>query len=177
MSSLSIDGRPLFLIGIMGSGKSTVGRILAARLGREFVDLDEQVEHTAQSTVAEIFAAEGEAGFRARERTELRRVCGEGPQVVAVGGGAPASGDNLDRMLEAGVVVCLTAAASELESRLGDCTTRPLLAGAGDRRSELARLLGQRAAFYARAHLTIATTALPPSKVATAVLAALGVGS
>jgi len=171
----SVDGRPLFLIGFMGAGKSTVGQLIAARLGRAFVDVDERIELTAGATVAEIWAAEGEAGFRARERTEVRRVCDAGaPDVIAAGGGAPASGDNLDRMLDAGVVVCLRANADEILRRVGDAKGRPLLSGAANPRAEVERLLAQRAQFYERAHVIVDTNGLPPSKVVAAVLEAIG---
>jgi shikimate kinase len=169
-----LDGRPLFLVGFMGTGKSTVGRLLAARLDRPFVDLDERIVVDAGATIPEIFAGEGETGFRAREAAMIRQVAGEGAQVVAIGGGAPAHGDNLDRLLAAGGVVCLTASVDEILARVGDGESRPLLAGKSDRRAEVARLLGVRAKFYARAHYTIDTTARPPSKVVGDVLGALG---
>ena len=99
--------RPIFLIGLSGGGKSTVGLLLAAKLERRFVDLDAVIEEEAHMTVAEIFFNEREGGFRAREAAALRRVTAQGPQVIAVGGGAPAHGDNMDFMLHAGKVVLL----------------------------------------------------------------------
>jgi shikimate kinase len=166
----SIEGRPLFLIGFPGTGKSTVGPLLAARLARPFVDLDERIESEANATVAEIFATEGEPGFRRREAELVRRLCGEGPKVVALGGGAPCHGDNLARLLAAGVVVGLSATLEEILARVGDASTRPLLAGATDKRAEVERLLEARSAFYRRAHLSVDTGGLAPSAVVSRVL-------
>ncbi|HZS36234.1 MAG TPA: shikimate kinase [Polyangia bacterium] len=170
----SLDGRGLFLIGFMGTGKSTVGSLLAARLQRPFVDLDDRIVIDAGATIPEIFAGEGEAGFRAREAAMLRRVTGEGALVAAIGGGAPCHGDNLDRLLAAGAVIGLTASVDEILQRVGDGESRPLLAGKADRRGEIERLLGVRTKFYSRAHFTVDTTARPPSKVVAEILAALG---
>src|SRR5438046_168741 len=158
----------------MGTGKSTVGRLLAARLDRPFVDLDDRIVADAGATIPEIFAGEGEAGFRKREAAMIARVAGEGPLVVAIGGGAPAHGDNMDRLLAAGGVVCLTASIDEILARVGDGESRPLLAGKTDRRGIVERLLHARAASYARAHYVLDTTSRPPSKVVTDVLGALG---
>jgi shikimate kinase len=161
--------RPIFLVGFMGSGKSTVGLLLAARLERRFVDLDAVIEEEAHMTVAEIFFNEHEAGFRAREAAALRRVAAQGPQVVAVGGGAPAHGDNMDFMLHAGMVVCLAAGVDELVKRVGDGATRPMLAGK-DVRAEIDKLMAVRQPYYARAQITIDTDGLVPSAVAKAIV-------
>jgi shikimate kinase len=168
--------RPIFLIGFMGTGKSTVGTLLAGKLERRFVDLDAVIEAEAHMTIRELFFQEQEAGFRAREAEALRRVITQGPQVISCGGGAPTWGDNLEVMLSAGTVVCLTASIDELVRRIGDPRSRPLLAGvgaAGAERSgtdavssEVERLLALRQQFYARAHLMVDTTGLAPSQVA-----------
>ena len=164
--------RPIFLIGLSGGGKSTVGLLLAAKLERRFVDLDAVIEEEAHMTIAEIFFNEREPAFRAREAAALRRVAAAAPQVIAVGGGAPAHGDNMDYMLRAGKVVCLTASTDELVRRLGAAETRPLLAGK-DVRVEIEKLLMSRAATYARANVTIDTTGLAPSQVAKQIQEAL----
>jgi shikimate kinase len=157
--------KPIFLIGLSGGGKTTVGLLLAAKLERRFVDLDAVIEEEAHMTVAEIFFNEREPAFRAREAAALRRVAAAAPQVIAVGGGAPAHGDNMDFMLHAGKVVYLTASTDELVQRLGSAETRPLLVGK-DVRAEIEKLLAQRRSYYARAHITIDTTGLAPSLVA-----------
>jgi shikimate kinase len=157
--------KPIFLIGFMGTGKSTVGLLLAAKMERRFVDLDAVIEEEAHMTIPEIFFNEREAGFRAREAAALRRVAAQGPQLIAIGGGAPAYGDNLDFMLHAGKVVCLTADLDELVRRIGDPQSRPMLAGK-EVHKEIEKLLPQRQPFYARAHLTVDTTGVVPSQVA-----------
>jgi shikimate kinase len=164
--------KPIFLVGFMGTGKSTVGLLLAAKLERRFVDLDAVIEEEAHMTIAEIFFNEREGGFRAREATALRRVAAQGPQVVAVGGGAPAHGDNMDFMLHAGKVVCITAGVEDLVQRMGDAASRPLLAGK-DVRTEIERLLAVRLPHYERAHLTVDSSGLVPSQVARRIAEAL----
>jgi shikimate kinase len=164
--------RPIFLIGLSGGGKSTVGLLLAAKLERRFADLDAVIEEEAHMTIAEIFFNEREPAFRAREAAALRRTAAAAPQVIAVGGGAPAHGDNMDFMLHAGKVVLLTASTEELVRRLGDAETRPLLAGK-DVRAEIEKLLASRQPYYARAHVTIDTTGLAPSQVAKQIQEAL----
>jgi shikimate kinase len=157
--------KPIFLIGFMGTGKSTVGNLLAAKLERRFIDLDAVIEEEAHMTIPEIFFNEREAGFRAREAAALRRVAAQGPQLIAVGGGAPCHGDNLDFMLHAGRVVCLTANVDELVRRIGDPEKRPMLAGK-DVRQEIDKILPARQKFYDRAHLVVDTTGVVPSQVA-----------
>jgi shikimate kinase len=157
--------KPLFLIGFMATGKSTVGALLAARWGWPFVDLDARIEEEAEATIAELFA-DGEAGFRDLEAAALKQVADEGLQVVAVGGGAVLRPGNLELMLECGIVVCLRATPETILSRIGDAMTRPLLAKATDKRAEVTRLLGQRAAFYDRAPISVETDGLAPSQVA-----------
>ena len=164
--------RPIFLIGLSGGGKSTVGLLLAAKLERRFVDLDAVIEEEAHMTVAEIFFNARAPAFRAREAAALRRTAAAAPLVIAVGGGAPAHGDNMDFMLHAGKVVLLTASTDELVRRLGSAETRPLLAGK-DVRAEIEKLLAQRRPYYARAHVTIDTTGLAPSQVAKQIQEAL----
>lgn len=168
----SIEGRPIFLIGFMGSGKSTVGRLLALRLQRPFVDADARVEADAEATVAELFQ-KGEPHFRALEAQAIRALCDEGAQVVAAGGGAPAHGDNLDRMLAAGVVIALRASPERILERVADAASRPLLAGAADKRAAVERLLAARQPAYARAHLTVDTDGRAPSQIVAEIAEAL----
>lgn len=155
--------QPIFLIGFPGTGKSTTGLLVAAKLERPFVDLDAVIEAEAHMTIPEIFFNERESGFRLRESAALRQVAG--PKVVAVGGGAPAHGDNLDFMLQTGTVVCLTAPVEELVRRLGGAESRPLLSGRSVQ-EEIERLLPVRQPFYARAAFTVDTGGLVPSQVA-----------
>jgi shikimate kinase len=162
------------IIGFMGTGKTTVGRLVAQRLGRRFVDLDELIVERAGRPIADIFRGEGEGGFRARERHALAQALDQGDLVLATGGGAACREDNLADMLARGRVVALEATPEEVLRRTGARSGRPLLDGAGDPLAAARDLLGQREPFYARAHHRVDTVGKPPEKVAAAVLAALG---
>jgi shikimate kinase len=165
--------KPLFLVGFMGTGKSTVGALLAARWGWPFVDLDARIEQQAGATIAELFSRDGEDTFRDLETAALKATAGEGLQVVAVGGGAVKRPENLQLMLEAGAVVCLRASAETILERVGEAASRPLLANAGDKRAEVLRLLAERAAFYDQATFSVETDGCAPSQVASRIEALL----
>ncbi len=159
-------GPPIALIGFMGTGKSTVGSLLAAELGYEFQDLDELIASEAGSSIPEIFFREGEAGFRRRERDLLRRVYGGPGLVLATGGGVVLEQGNIDILRAAGPVVALTADLAAILSRAGQDGSRPLLATA-DPAAAAARLLSQRADLYrAAADLIVDTTDLSPADAA-----------
>lgn len=147
----------------MGAGKSTVGPLLAARLGVRFLDLDREIERKAGFSVRDIFEREGEAGFRARESAALRELA-DAEAVVALGGGALLRPANLDAVLAAGTLVWLDAPDDELLLRIGDTSSRPLLAG--DPKATLARLRTEREAQYRHAQVHIATRGLSPEAVA-----------
>lgn len=166
--------RNLWLVGMMGAGKSSVGAALARRLGRRFVDADAEIERAAGRRIAEIFAGEGEAGFRAREREAIERL-GGAEAVVALGGGAFAQPGVPERLLASGEVVYLRARPETLLERLGEAADRPLLAGLAreERRARLAALLAERAPAYARATLAVDTDGLSVDEVAVAVAARL----
>jgi 3-dehydroquinate synthase len=157
----------IWLVGLMGAGKSAVGRCLAERLGRPFVDNDEVVERAAGASVAEIFAREGEPAFRERERAALERAAGRGA-VVALGGGAIAQPGAAARLARGGTVVWLRARPETLAARIGDSADRPLLAGlrGAGRVERLRELLAEREPHYAVARLAIDTDALDPDQVA-----------
>jgi shikimate kinase len=148
--------RHLVLIGLMGSGKSTVGRVCARSAGLEFVDTDVAVEAAAAMTVPEIFASEGEDGFRARERAVVADLAQAlPPHVIACGGGVPLDPHNRAALRSTGVVVWLDAPAEVLASRVGAGDGRPLLR-TGDPLATLQRLGTLRApAYEAAAHVRV----------------------
>ncbi len=141
--------RSIVLMGFMGTGKSEVGRRLAQRLGRAFVDTDQLVEERAGKRVAAVFADDGEPAFRALERDAVVDAVGRGGTVVAVGGGAVLDPENVRRLRDAGVLVHLTARPEAILKRVGDAASRPLLRD--DPRATVTRLLAERGPMYAAA--------------------------
>jgi shikimate kinase len=150
----------IFLVGMMGAGKTTVGRALAARLRRPFVDTDRLLVERTGVPVATVFEIEGEAGFRRRESLLLEEVAAaQDDQVVATGGGAVLSAENRALMRAHGTVVYLRARLESLWERTRHDTTRPLLA-TPDPRGTLAALLEAREPLYLEAaHLVVDTGA------------------
>ena len=164
---------PVFLVGFMASGKSTVGRIVAGRLGWEFRDLDTLVTLEAGRTVAEIFSSEGEDGFRRREAEAVRAATALRRTVIATGGGAACREENLAAMLDAGHVVALVVTPDEVLRRAGtgaNRSARPLLGNAADPRAAAIDLMRAREPFYARAHARVPTDGRAPEEVAADVL-------
>jgi len=138
----------IFLVGMMGAGKTTVGRIVARRLGRPLLDSDAEVERTTGRTVPEIFAEQGEAAFRAEEkRALLEAAASTSPSVVAVAGGAVLDPDNRRLLRLSGTVVWLRARPATLAGRVRDGAGRPLLGG--DPPGVLAALEVERRPLYA----------------------------
>lgn len=161
------SGRPVFLVGMMGAGKTTIGRSLAKELGREFVDLDQALEARCGVPVTVIFDIEGEAGFRKRETQALEELSRHPGVVLATGGGAVLAAENRHYLKERGTVVYLRADADELYRRLARDKQRPLLQTA-DPRTRLAELLALRTPLYEEvAHLAFDTGTQPvPQAVA-----------
>jgi 3-dehydroquinate synthase len=157
----------IWLVGMMGAGKSAVGERLAARLGLPFADSDADVERAAGATVAELFAQHGEAAFRLRERAAIEALAGR-PGVVALGGGAVAEPGAAARLAQTGTLVWLRARPETLATRIGSGDDRPLLAGLGfAKRIETLRALEQtRERHYARSRYTVDTDGLTPDEVA-----------
>ncbi len=145
----------VFLVGMMGAGKSTVGKALARRLGRSFVDCDREIVSRTGVPVATIFEIEGEAGFRRRETAVLAELAKRESTVVATGGGAVLAEENRRIMRDSGTVVYLRAGVDQLHERTRRDTSRPLLA-TGDRRATLAELLAVRDPLYLEtAHIVV----------------------
>ncbi|MEZ6074065.1 MAG: shikimate kinase [Pirellulales bacterium] len=166
------------LIGYRGTGKSSVGRLLARRWDCPFVDLDDEIERRAGMTIAEIFAAEGEPGFRRRESTVVQDVSGRDRHVIATGGGAVVDTDNRSALTHCGRVVWLKASPQSIHVRISaDAATsarRPNLTASGGL-EEIERVLGTRTPIYdAAADLTIDTEGKSPQDVADAIVARLG---
>jgi shikimate kinase len=157
------DVPELILTGFMATGKTEVGRRLARRLGRPFIDTDGLVEAGAGRSVAAIFAAEGEPHFRELERDAVVRACAVPDAIVATGGGTLLDGENRRRLAAAAPIVCLSASPEEILRRVGDPASRPLLKNGGGHAGGLERvraLLAERAPVYALATHTLDTSGL-----------------
>ncbi|MGH8933000.1 MAG: shikimate kinase [Egibacteraceae bacterium] len=165
-------GRNLVLIGMMGSGKTVVGQLVAAQLQRPHVDTDALIEAEARMTIVQLFETEGERAFRAREAEAIRWVSALRGQVLSVGGGAVVHPANVTALRATGDLVLLHAEVAELARRLAACENRPLIKDHGDLVARLEQLRPQREGAYRRAAAhTIDTTGRTPKEVAGAVLA------
>ena len=155
MSQLAVPDRSIALVGLMGAGKTSVGRRLAVRLGLPFVDADEEIEQAAGRSVADIFEDYGEPAFRDLERRVLARLLGGPPQVIGTGGGAFIDPDTRALMRERCITVWLRVEIATLVKRVRGNDRRPLLRGK-DPMAVLTALAEVREPIYAEADLTIA---------------------
>ena len=117
----------IILTGFMGSGKTTVGKILAEKLGMEFVDVDKVIEEKENKAISDIFAEAGQEYFRNIETEVLKEICGKKGQVISTGGGAVLKSINVSVMKQSGKIVFLDVPSDEIKRRLADDTTRPVL--------------------------------------------------
>jgi shikimate kinase len=164
--------RPIVLVGLMGAGKTTVGRRLAKRLRVPFLDADEEIEAAANMRIADIFEIYGEAAFRDGERKVIERLLTEGPHVLATGGGAFMNEETRGLMKAGSTSVWLRATLDLLIKRTALRDTRPLLRR-GDPREILGRLLKEREPVYAQADVTIDSVEGPHARTTDRVVAAL----
>jgi shikimate kinase len=157
--------QPVFLIGMPGSGKSTVGRLLARETGRSFIDSDREIESRSGVSIATIFELEGEAGFRKRESQVLDELSRRSDLVLATGGGAVLAETNRAHLKSRGLVIYLQASTDELVRRTSGDKSRPLLRG-DDPRGRLVELLQARQPLYeATAHLSFHSGAANPRRL------------
>ncbi len=158
--------RPIFLCGMPGAGKSTVGPIVATLLKRDFVDLDLEISRTAGRTISDIFESEGESGFRGREREALSEVIeSDNDPVVALGGGTLVWDSSRRLARDNGTLVYLKASLGTLRSRLAGQTDRPLL-NEGSLLGHLTTLARRRQVGFSDTDFTVPTDSLSPEEVA-----------
>ena len=176
----ALGRRSIVLVGMMGAGKSSVGRRLAARLGLGFVDADSEIEAAAGMSIADIFAAHGESAFRSGEARVIARLLEGGPQVMATGGGAVMNPETRAAVGAKAVSVWLNAEYDVLLRRVKRRTDRPMLKTA-DPAETLKRLLAERNPIYAQAHVTLHSRDAPHEAIVSEAIAALaahlGVGA
>ncbi len=171
--SLSWSGKPIVLVGLMGVGKSTVGRRLAARLHLPFADADTEIETAAGMTVSEIFEKFGEPYFRDGERRVIQRLVDGTPKVIATGGGAFINEETRALILDQAIAIWLDAPVRVLADRVKRRDTRPLLRDR-DAAEVLRELAAVRNPIYAQAPIRIASDQAPHDSAVNAILKAIG---
>lgn len=157
----------IYLIGFMGSGKSTVGKLLATHLEKPFFDTDRLIEEKTNKTVETIFVEGGEVSFRKKETELLVDLEKMEPAVIAVGGGLPCQGNNIKALRDSGVVICLNTSLLTLIKRLkSEQGTRPLLSTVSEQElpSKIEAMLSERVVFYKMADLFIPNEGTNPEK-------------
>ncbi len=169
-----LGARSIVLVGMMGAGKSSIGRRLASRLNIPFVDADTEIERAAGMSIADIFARHGEADFRSGEARVIARLLDGGPQVLATGGGAVMNIDTRAAIKVKGVSIWLTAEVDVLMRRIHKRRhERPMLQTA-DPAARLRELLSEREPAYALSDLTVQSREVPHEAIVTEIVAALG---
>ena len=161
--------RPVVLVGMMGVGKSTIGRKLGQILDLAFTDADEEIERAAQMPISEIFERYGEAHFRDGERRVIARLMDSGPSVIATGGGAFVQPDTQSLILAKGLTIWLDCDVATLVDRVTRKDTRPLLRG-GDPGEIVARLKAEREPAYAKAAIHVQSDTGPHSETVNRIL-------
>jgi shikimate kinase len=169
----ALGRRSIVLVGMMGAGKSSIGRRVASRLGIPFVDADVEIEEAAGMSIADIFAAHGEPYFRAGEARVIARLLEHGPQVLATGGGAFMNEQTRANIRDKGVSVWLKAELDVLTRRLRRRNDRPLLKTA-DPLATLANLLAERDPIYGEADVTVMSREIPHDLIVGEIVAAVG---
>ena len=163
------DGKNVYFIGFMATGKSRVGQEFARLLGRSFIDSDDLIEKRAGMSISDIFSGEGEYAFRQLEIKIVREISEKKNQVVALGGGAIIDEENWSKIADSGLTICLTASADLLYDRISRKSHRPLMASssAEELLAKINSLLSKREPYYARADYCFASSsALSPKKLA-----------
>ena len=167
-----LGARSIVLIGLMGAGKTTVGRRLAQRLDLPFVDADHEIERAAGKTIPEIFAEDGEAFFRNGEERVIARLLENGPQVLATGGGAWMREATRERVRQKGVSVWLKADIDVLMERVSRRPGRPLLE-TDNPRAVMEKLIAERYPVYAQADITVESADAPHHVMVARIIRAL----
>ena len=156
----------LILTGFMGTGKTSLGKLLANRLGRGFVDLDQKIEQDSGMKITDIFAEHGEKYFRELEKDMVKKVCARKNLVIATGGGTVKDQENIQLLKNSGVIICLTTEPEEIFSRTERRGERPVLDNGGEERlATIKKLLAERQKFYEQADYTVDTTDWSPLQI------------
>lgn len=156
----------VILTGFMGTGKTSLGKLLATKLGRPFVDIDKKIEDETQLSIPQIFEQFGEAHFRELEKAAVKELSERRGLVIATGGGTVKDEENIRLLKNSGIIICLTTEPEEILNRTARRGERPLLDGGGNERLEtIKKLLAERKKFYDRADYQIDTTNWSPIQI------------
>ena len=156
----------VILTGFMGTGKTSLGKMLATKLGRPFVDIDKKIEDEAHLSIPKIFERFGEEHFRELERAAVKELSSRRGLVISTGGGTIKDEENLRLLKNSGVMICLTTEPEEIFNRTARRGERPVLDGGGDERlATIKKLLAERKQFYERADYTVDTTEWSPIQI------------
>ncbi len=156
----------VILTGFMGTGKTSLGKLLATKLGRPFVDIDKKIESEQKISIPKIFEQFGEEYFRELEKSAVRELCERRGLVIATGGGTVKDAENLRLLKDSGLLICLTCSPEEIFLRTARRGERPVLDGGGEERLEtIKKLLAERKEFYDRADYHIDTTEWSPLQI------------
>ena len=156
----------VILTGFMGTGKTSLGKLLATRLGRPFVDIDKKIEDEAKLSIPKIFEQFGEEHFRELEKSAVKELSERRGLVIATGGGTIKDEENFQLLKNSGVMICLTTEPEEIFARTARRGERPVLDGGGNERLEtIKKLLAERKKFYDRADYQVDTTEWSPLQI------------
>ena len=156
----------VILTGFMGTGKTSLGKVLATKLGRPFVDIDKKIEDENHMSIPKIFENFGEAHFRKLEKIAVKELSERRGLVIATGGGTVKDEENLRLLKSSGVLICLTTEPEEIFNRTARRGERPVLDGGGDERlATIKKLLAERKKFYDRADYQVDTTDWSPIQI------------
>ena len=156
----------IILTGFMGTGKTSLGKLLAMKLGRPFIDIDKKIEDESNLSVTKIFEQYGEEHFRELEKAAVKEISNRRGLVIATGGGTIKDEENLNLLKSSGIMICLTTEPEEIFNRTARRGERPVLDGGGNERLEtIKKLLADRKKFYDRADYQVDTTNWSPIQI------------
>ena len=171
------EAKNIVLVGLMGSGKSAIGRTIAKKLGRRFIDTDRYIERKGGKTITEIFEQRGESEFRAFEREVIKKISQYVGIVIATGGGAIKDPENFHYLKESGWIIALYASPATLYKRIEGKRVRPLLLNEGDPVKKLEEIFNDRKTMYAQADFQVDTEGKEIDQIADEIINLLNVNS